>query len=268
MQKREILQRYKKEDERLLVAKLLDKIDFCEKRNKIEYTDFLDEHQESILKNVLCILKKDFISYGGYEEAERKILILYPRKLKSIFEENKFDLNIIITVFRILPLKEEIQKLNHRAYLGGLIKLGIKREKIGDIIIHEDGADILVVKDIEKYLYTNILTLKRFQNSKIQIVDLENISRKNQEMEQQRIIVSSLRLDNVVSEICKTSRNKANDIILVEKVFVNSECITKSTKMIKENDKITIRGKGKFVIKEVLDETKKGKIPIIINFYK
>lgn len=268
MQKKELLQKYKKEEERLLVAKLLDKIEFCEKRNKIEYTDFLDEHQENILKNVLYVLKKDFILYGGYEEAERKILILYPQKLKSIFEENKFNLNTIITVFRLLPLKEEIQKLNHRAYLGGLIKLGIKREKIGDIIIHDDGADILIVKDIEKYLYTNILTLKRFQNSKIQIVDLENISKKNQEMQEQRIIVSSLRLDNIVAEICKTSRNKANEIILTERVFVNSECITKNTKVINENDKITIRGKGKFFIKKVLDETKKGKIPIIINFYK
>ncbi len=268
MQKKELLQKYKKEEERLLVAKLLDKIEFCERRNKIEYTDFLDEHQENILKNVLCILKKDFILYGGYEEAERKILILYPQKLKSIFEENKFNLNTIITVFRLLPLKEEIQKLNHRAYLGGLIKLGIKREKIGDIIIHDDGADILILKDIEKYLYTNILTLKRFQNCNIQMVDLENISKKNQEMQEKRIVVSSLRLDNIISEICNTSRNKANEIILAEKVLVNSQSITKNTKILSQNDKITIRGKGRFLIKQILDETKKGKIPIIINFYK
>ncbi len=268
MQKREILEKYKKEEERLLVAKLFDKIEACEKRNKIEYTDFLDEHQENILTKVLLLLKRNFISFGGYKEAERKVLILYPEKLKYIFEEDKFDFNNIINVLRVLPLKEEIQKLNHRAYLGGLIKLGIKREKIGDIIIHDDGADILILKDIEKFLYTNILELKRFQNSKIQIVNLENISKKNQDLQEQRIVVSSLRLDNIVSEICKTSRNKANDIILSERVLVNSESTTKNTKIIKENDKITIRGKGKFFIKEVLNETKKGKIPIIINFYK
>lgn len=268
MQKREILEKYKKEEERLLVAKLLDKIEACEKRNKIEYTDFLDEHQEHILKKVLIFLKQDFVSFGGYEEAERKILILYPEKLKSLFEENKFNLNTIITVIRISPLKEDIKKLNHRAYLGGLIKLGIKREKIGDIVIHENGADILILKDIEKFLYTNILTLKRFQNSRVEIVSLENIKGKIQEMQETKIIVSSLRLDNIVSEICKTSRNKANDIIFSERVFVNSECIVKSTKIIKENDKITIRGKGRFFIKQILNETKKGRIPIIINFYK
>lgn len=268
MQKIEILEKYKKEEERLLVAKLLDKVETCEKRNKIEYTDFLDEHQENILRKVLILLKQDFISSGGYEEAERKILILYPEKLKSVFEDNKFNLNTIITVIRIKSLKEDIEKLNHRAYLGGLIKLGIKREKIGDIVIHENGADILILKDIEKFLYTNILTLKRFKNSKAEIVDLENISNKIQEIQETKIIVSSLRLDNIVSEICKTSRNKANDIIFGERVFVNSECITKNTKIIKENDKITIRGKGRFFIKQVLNETKKGRVPIIINFYK
>lgn len=268
MQKREILEKYKKEEERLLVAKLLDKIEACEKRNKIEYTDFLDEHQENILRKVLILLKQDFVSFGGYEEAERKILILYPEKLKSAFGENKFNLNTIIAVIRIRPLKEDMEKLNHRAYLGGLIKLGIKREKIGDIVIHENGADILILKDIEKFLYTNILTLKRFQNSKAEIVRLEDISKKIQEMQETKIIVSSLRLDNIVSEICKTSRNKANDIIFGERVFVNSECIMKNTKIIKENDKITIRGKGRFFIKQVLNETKKGRIPIIINFYK
>lgn len=268
MQKRDILEKYKKEEERLLVAKLLDKIEACEKRNKIEYTDFLDEHQENILRKVLIFLKQDFVSFGGYEKAERKILILYPEKLKFIFEENKFNLDNIITVIRIKPAKENIEKLNHRTYLGGLIKLGIKREKIGDIVIHENGADILILKDIEKFLYTNILTLKRFQNSKVEIVSLENISNKIQNMQEAKIIVSSLRLDNIVSEICKTSRSKANNIISSERVFVNSECIVKNTKMIKENDKITIRGKGKFFINQVLDQTKKGRIPIIINFYK
>lgn len=34
MQKREILEKYKKEEERILVAKLLDKIELCEKKIK------------------------------------------------------------------------------------------------------------------------------------------------------------------------------------------------------------------------------------------
>lgn len=268
MQKREILEKYKKEEERLLVARLLDKIEQSEKRNKIEYTDFLDEYQEKIVTKILIYLKKDFISFGGYEEAERKVIIFYPEKLREIFEDKKFNFNSIINIIRIQPLKNEQEKLNHRSYLGGLIKLGIKREKIGDIIIHDTGADIIILKEMKEFLYNNISTLKRFQNSQKEVVNLENINKKILEMQEEKIIVSSLRIDNVVSEICKTSRNKANDIIASERVFVNSECISKNTKNINVNDKVTIRGKGKFFIKEVLGETKKGKIPIIINFYK
>lgn len=217
---------------------------------------------------MLNLVKTDYICFGGYEEAERKLLIVYPEKLNQVFEENKFNFNTIISVIRINPLKEEIKNLNHRAYLGGLIKLGINREKIGDIIVHENGADIIILKEIEKFLYTNLCTLKRFKNSKIEVVKLENIINKKQEMQECKIIVSSLRVDNIISEICKTSRNKASENLLSERVFINGECIKKNTKLIKENDKITIRGKGRFIIKQILEENKKGKIPVIINFYK
>ena len=111
MQKREILEKYKKEEERMLVAKLLDKIELCEKRNKMEYTDFLDEYKESMLKKVLNLVKTDYICFGGYEEAERKLLIVYPEKLNQVFEENKFNFNTILSVIRINSLIEEIKNL-------------------------------------------------------------------------------------------------------------------------------------------------------------
>lgn len=45
---------------------------------------------------------------------------------------------------------------NHRDYLGGIIKLGLKREKIGDILVRKNGADIIIIKDVEEYLLTNL----------------------------------------------------------------------------------------------------------------
>lgn len=42
MNKQEILTRYSKEEEKLLVSKVLDKIEFVLIRNTIENTDFLD----------------------------------------------------------------------------------------------------------------------------------------------------------------------------------------------------------------------------------
>ena len=42
MNKNEVLQDYKNQEERLLLAKVMDKIDFSKSRNKIENTDFLN----------------------------------------------------------------------------------------------------------------------------------------------------------------------------------------------------------------------------------
>ena len=50
MNKQEILNYYK-EDDRLLIAKVFDKIEITEKRNKITNTDFLDLHQKNIVQN-------------------------------------------------------------------------------------------------------------------------------------------------------------------------------------------------------------------------
>ena len=40
MNKQEILQEYKSQDERLLVAKILDKIEFTKTKNKIQKMDY------------------------------------------------------------------------------------------------------------------------------------------------------------------------------------------------------------------------------------
>ena len=74
-----------------------------------------------------------------------------------------------------------------------------------------------------------------------------------------------MRLDNVISELARCSRNKALDIINQERVFVNFQCETKKTKQIKPGDMITIRGKGRFFIKEEVGNTKSGRIVIKIE---
>ena len=81
MEKREILNDYKKQEDKILLAKILDKIDIVEKRNTVETTDFLDMYQISLAQNFLKKISfKDYIFYGGYEQAERKVLIVFSQK--------------------------------------------------------------------------------------------------------------------------------------------------------------------------------------------
>lgn len=140
------------------------------------------------------------------------------------------------------------------------MKLGIKREKIGDILVDKQGADIIISSEILKFLLNNLTELTRFQKAKIEEIELSELKKVNIEKEQITITVSSMRLDNIVAELANCSRSKALELLTQERVFVNFEMIKKQTKEIKENDRITIRGKGRFEIKEIVGNTRKGNI--------
>ncbi len=254
----------KEKDDKILLAQVSDKIEMCENKNKIEYTNFLDLAQIELVQNYIDKLKiENYISYGGYEQSERKLFVIYPEKFNSTVVEK--NLVSIVKIVRI-QLPDELKgKYAHRDYLGAVIKLGVKREKVGDIIVDNDGADIIVEKDISKFLLENLSGLTRFSKSKITIEKIDNLRTVEVRREERDIIVSSLRLDNVISELARCSRNKALDIINMERVFVNFQCETKKTKQIKTGDMVTIRGKGRFYIKELVGQTKSGRVIVKIE---
>lgn len=265
MDKDKILEKYKKEEDRLLISKLLDKIQLCEKQNKIQCTDFLSPIEVNLAKKILNLLGvKNYILWGGNIESQRNSVVIYPSKLENIFNDNKFNFNTIFNCIRVTNVNE---KLEHKLYLGGLIKLGVKREKIGDIIVFDNGADIIVNNDITKFLLSNMQQLTRFKNSNIEVVDVLEITNKQQEFKELKIIVSSLRLDNIISELANTSRNKSLEILKQERVLVNYEREIKNTKLIKKDDLITIRGIGKFIISDIVGNTRSGRFIINVKKY-
>ena len=134
-------------------------------------------------------------------------------------------------------------------------------------MVFEDGADIVFCNEISKYILNSLPQLKRFSKSKIEKLNITNIRKPEIKKEQKRITVSSLRIDNIISEIVNCSRNESSKILEDQRVMVNYEVETKNSKIIKEDDIIVIRGKGKFRIFEILGETKKGKIAINVEHY-
>lgn len=266
MNKQDLLKDYRKQEDKICLSQVLDKIEFMKTRGKLEYTDFLDMYQISLVENFLKKIKfEDYKLYGGYEDAERKILIVYPEK----YDDNMLEKNYskILKAVRVTLGEEEQGKYSHRNYLGGIVKLGLKREKVGDILVSDDGADIIVMEDFSEILKKELPSLTRFENSKIDVIELKDLRKKEIRIEDVKIIVPSLRLDNIVSDLARTSRNKAKQIIEQERVFVNGQNETKLSKQIKLNDVITIRGKGRFVIKDFEGTTRSGRTVIVIEKY-
>ena len=123
------------------------------------------------------------------------------------------------------------------------------------------------MEDFSEILKNELPSLTRFENSKISIQEISDIRKKEIKIEEISIIVPSLRLDNIVSDLAKTSRSKAAQIINQERVFVNGQNETKLSKQLKLNDVITIRGKGRFIIKELTGTTRSGRTVIKIEKY-
>ncbi len=266
MDKQEILKEYKKQEDKMLLSQILDKIELAQKKEKIEYTDFLDMYQVALVKKFFNKINiKNYILFGGYEGAERNIAIFFSDKYnKEMINKN---IDNMLQVINIKLNKEEEGKYTHRNYLGGIVKLGMKREKVGDILVSYDGADIIVKKETVEILAQELKSLTRFQNSIISVTNIDNIKVPEIKVEEVDIIVPSLRLDNIVSDLAKTSRSKAVQIMERERVFINGQCEVKPSKSVKIGDVITIRGKGRFIIKEIKGNTRSGRTVLCIEKY-
>ncbi len=266
MNKQELLKDYKNQEDKLLLAKVLDRLEFSKGKNKIENTDFLNLYEQDLVDKFLKKIKfTNYYFFGGTGEAERKILIIYPEKLtEEMARKNHTKMISVIKIKLPIELNDEF---DHRRYLGAIMKLGIEREKIGDISVKSRGAEIIVKNEVQEFLVQNLGSLTRFSQAEITVENIENM----QEIEAQKMeiteIVASLRLDNIVASLARTSRNKAVEILEQERVFLNFKNETKASKQVKVGDIITIRGKGRFEFKEISGNTRKGRFVIKIDKY-
>lgn len=257
MNKTDLLNKFSNTEDKYFVAKILDQLEMTNKRRKVTNTDFLDLHKKSIAIDVMNYLKQDYLLFGGFEKAERQMLILYPEDISE--EQLISQCNNYISIIRVHLPKMLYGKYVHRDYLSGIMKLGIKREKCGDILVNEEGADYIVEANIADFVLESLKQLTRFQKADIEKFKGTEVNILEKDKEELKIIVPSERLDSIVSELARTSRNQANTIIKESRVLINDVIEVKNSKMLKVGDIITIRGKGKFEFAEISGETSKGK---------
>ena len=252
-----------KDENDLLIAKVLDKKKICNSKNKITYTDFLNEKEQRVIeKNVK--LENAFF-YGVNENADRKILDFYPEKLTE--ELVRKSLKSVLSGIRIILKNDQIGNYEHKNYLSALIKIGIDRGKIGDILVDDYGADIIAFDMNKEFIIQSLSELTRFRKANIDVIPIDDIKQKIDRFEESTIIVSSMRIDNIVAELAGCSRTNADEYINSEKVFVNYETALKVSKTIFEGDIVTIRGKGKFRIDGLVRNTRNNRFVIKVNKY-
>ena len=234
--------------------KVIDKANSCLKNYDIRTTEFLNPFE---IKNAKDILNSETdLKYkvdGGYQNAERQLIYIFPYYM----EEDDIESNL-----KVIQIEGnfKFKSISHRDYLGALLNLGIKREKIGDIIIHDNFCQVVVSEDIFDFI---IINLEKVSKNKVKVkeITVKDIIESEQNFKEISFTVSSLRLDSVIGGVYNLSRSETLKLIKGEKVHVDYEKIISPSKEIKTNSLISVRGHGRAII-EIGDMTKKGRIKI------
>ena len=226
----------------------------------------LNLHQKNLIQIKLNELKiKNYIFHGGFEEAENQVLIIYPEKLTEEIVLNA--INDIINAIKITLPNEQVGEYEHRDYLSAVMRLGLERERIGDIIVYKNEAYIISLKENAQYIADSLKEFTRFKKSQIEIIRIEETKSKTPEFIQVEIHVSSNRLDSIVSEIARTSRSKAEELIKNEKVSINCKYEYKSSKTVNVGDIIIVRGSGKYILENIKENPRTKRLTIILKKY-
>lgn len=236
--------------------KVIDKANSTIKNYDVKFTDFLNPYE---IKNAKSLLNSNSdIKYtvdGGYDKAERSIISIYPFYMEYEDIENNLRFLQIEGNFKF-------KSISHKDYLGSLMSLGIKREKVGDIIIHDNFCQVIVSYDICDFI---IMNLNKVSNNKVSVFEItkDKIIPSLQNYKEISFTVSSRRLDCIISGLYNISRQDSLKYINSERVNVNYEKIISPSKEIKEESLISVRGKGRAIISKSEDITKKGRIKVI-----
>lgn len=224
-------------------------------------TSFLDPREQQILSTIIGKNDDCHVSfYGGYPFAERKRALLYPSYYTPTQEDYSIDL------FEI-SYNRKFNELRHQQILGTVMSLGIKREKFGDVLLSEFGAQLIVSSEISEYVSANI---HKIGNAGVVLskVNLDDIIVVNNTWQQSTVTCSSLRVDSVFSSISNVSRKKAQDCISGGKIKVNHKLIEENDFECHEGDVISVRGFGRYRIMSIDGKTKKEKWKITFGKQK
>ena len=259
MDKRELLNRIaSSEDERLLAGRIWDKWEQCQRRNVPAVTGFLSPQEQALAKRLLHAMgvSSGYLFWGGYDGAERRQLHFLPD-----WQEEAED-----TVRLLRCSFYEEGALTHRDFLGSLMGLGLTREKIGDILVTEHSADVLVGSSVSDFLLTDWTAAGRIR-LRVTPQELHCLHIPRQQTKEICDTVPSLRLDYMVAAGFSTSRVKAAQAIAAGRVQVNWTTCQKSDAAVSEGDVLSVRGLGKCRLERVGNVTKKGRVWVTLQRY-
>ena len=242
-------------EERMLITRLCELTRRACDRGTPQFLDFLSPAERSVCERVSETTPLADISFvGGYPDAERTLAMISPRGCA-------YEIKPPITV---LALEYKGTHLSHRDILGSIMGLGIKREKIGDILPENDPPVLFCDSVIAEYIINH---LERAGKNRVTAKKTKIGVIAEQSKTQKSFTVKSLRLDSIMAEGFAVARSRAVEIIKQGSVYLNwIECSSPS-KEVSQGDTITCRGLGRIVVSEIGGKSKKDRTYVTIDRY-
>ncbi len=231
----------------------------CIVYEKSLFTKFLSPYEQQLImsKEGKCegVVRS---VWGGYEDAERKMVAFSPVNMETALSWPFCAVQITAS----LP-----EALTHRDYLGALMGLGIKRETIGDVWVTKSGAELFCTNEMAAFLVSQI---EKVGCCSVTATRCEDgfVPGAKKEFKCLCITVASNRLDGILAGVLNQSRSSAAEIIQNGKVMVNFVPCENGVKPLKVGDVISVRGFGKMIFDGEVGQSKKGRLKMNIKVYQ
>ena len=245
-------------EDKLLLAKIWDKINTGIRKNITANTCFLSPRELEMARYLFGDLP-GLIPFGGYADAERKMLCWLPEYLE---EAALYEVDGPLVCLRAEFWEEDSP--SHRDFLGALMGAGIARETVGDICVGKGSCDFFVTTEIAPYILQNFTSAGR-TNVHLQQLPLSQVAIAEAEVKEIRDTVASLRLDGILASGFRIGRSLAVQHISAGRVAIDGLPCEKPDKLVTEGSKISVRGLGKIRLQTVGGNTKKGRISVVIH---
>lgn len=232
--------------DKILISNMIDKYEIYKKSGRSTCSNFLNSCE---LNLVISYLNHYHIPYSIYEPYS-----FLEKKIVYFGEYNNF-----VTFYQISAPNE----LSHSQVLGSLFSIGFNENTIGDIFIEKGICYYTNLTKMNNYLEENLSSIG---HQIVKLNKIEEINLQENHFELFTILVSSMRLDNIVSKITSQSRSQVSQLFLDKRVLLNYGEIKNTSISLKENDILSIRKVGKFKVGKQQGITKKENI--ILEIYK
>ena len=144
--------------------------------------------------------------------------------------------------------------------------IGLVRERVGDILVGEQSAQIVCLKEAAPIILSQFGQAGRYR-LRLKEIPLADLSPAPNQVKVIHDTVSTLRLDAVLAAGFSLARGRAADAVAGGRVSLNHRECLKPDKAVEEGDVLTCRGLGKCVLKTVGGQSRKGRIIIEIERY-